>query len=411
MLSLRNRRMLASVERMLINCLEGVQGRTKVAFFGSHEITSFHFGMRRHEHRPFSSQSQQLQDLQRLGLSHMASIRPSARSQHARRRRRPKPARHRPSMTAVMPVAAIHVAQSIDVFKVASTVFARNTSRKQQFSRNSIVIELKKPTSSHPESPVTSNNDPRYVAIFRYGSIVAVNVAPAQLSDLMSQIKQYSMEPVTEGFERKENFGIVVEEPDIPVLFPHTTTPYHHANHTAVTGDYCIVPELDMNGVAVIANIMAQTVALDSYNDTVDELLANFASINGNVSKTGKFTAADKSYLFRIVAQNNSIFIDMISRVRLKDRSDTAWNMIKYETIHYGMKEEFEIDDRFSHIEFKLNLIQQNSKFFLGILQHQNTNSLEWIIVALISLECVLMCVEMSGMGEPLFASIGSLLW
>jgi uncharacterized Rmd1/YagE family protein len=177
-----------------------------------------------------------------------------------------------------------------------------------------------------------------------------------------------------------------------------------------VTGDYCIVPELDMNGVAVISNIMGQTVALDTYNDTVDDLLANFASINSTVGKTGKFTSTDKETLFKTVAQNNSIFIDMISKIRIKDRSETAWSMSEYETIHYGLKSEFELDERFDQIEYKLSLIQDNAKFFLDVLQSQKSNSLEWIIVILISAECVLMCVEMSGYGAVIVASIGKMI-
>jgi uncharacterized Rmd1/YagE family protein len=66
-----------------------------------------------------------------------------------------------------------------------------------------------------------------------------------------------------------------------------------------------------------------------------------------------------------------------------------------------------EIDDRFDQIEYKLNLIQQNAKFFLEVMQSQKSNSLEWIIVLLIGVECVIMCIDMSGMGEPFFKSLG----
>ena len=113
------------------------------------------------------------------------------------------------------------------------------------------------------------------------------------------------------------------------------------------------------------------------------------------------------SYVLSPVAQNNSIFIDMVSKLGIKDRSDTAWNLSQYEDIHEGMKEEFEIYTRFKDIEFKLNLIQQNAKFFLEVLQHQKSNSLEWIIVWLIGLESVLMCIDMSGKGEALFQYLG----
>ena len=94
-----------------------------------------------------------------------------------------------------------------------------------------------------------------------------------------------------------------------------------------VTGTYCVVPEFNMNAVSVIGNIMAQTVALDTYSDTVDALLAEFASINSAVNDLGNFEDSKKSHLFKVVAHNNSIFIDMISKLGIKDRSDDAWNL------------------------------------------------------------------------------------
>jgi hypothetical protein len=64
------------------------------------------------------------------------------------------------------------------------------------------------------------------------------------------------------------------------------------------------------------------------------------------------------------------------------------------------------LDDRFENIEFKLNLIHNNAKFFLEVMHHQKANNLEWIIVVLILAECILMCIEMSGFGESFFHAI-----
>ena len=35
--------------------------------------------------------------------------------------------------------------------------------------------------------------------------------------------------------------------------------------------------------------------------------------------------------LFQVVARNNSLFIDMVSKLGIKDRSDTAWHLSQYE--------------------------------------------------------------------------------
>jgi uncharacterized Rmd1/YagE family protein len=74
------------------------------------------------------------------------------------------------------------------------------------------------------------------------------------------------------------------------------------------------------------------------------------------------------------------------------------------------MKEEFEIEQRFDNIELKLDMIQQNAKFFLEILHNQKTNTLEWVIIVLIAFECGLMILEMSGLGSSLFAAMPQIL-
>ena len=57
-------------------------------------------------------------------------------------------------------------------------------------------------------------------------------------------------------------------------------------------------------------------------------------------------------------------------------------------------------------IEFKLNLIQQNSKFFLEVLHAQKSNTLEWVIIVLIGFECVLMILDMSGAGAHILSGL-----
>lgn len=286
------------------------------------------------------------------------------------------------------PVQAVQVAQSIDIPRVVNKVFATKAARKMM-ERLSVVVQL--PRDEH-------NDSISFVAVFRFGPVVFFNVSPRDISNFVERIKKCSSDPALSGTELRENFCVHVQ-PELPL-----------EGQDVVTGEYCIVQELNMKSVDVISNVMAQSVALDSYNDTVDELLGNFERINHQVTGTGDLTTVDKDKMFRAVARNNSIFIEMVSKVGIKDRLDTAWNLSQYEDIHDGMKEEFDIDMRFEHIEFKLNLIQQNAKFFLDVLSQQKSNTLEWIIIVLIMFECLLMCAEMSGAGELFFAQIGSFM-
>jgi uncharacterized Rmd1/YagE family protein len=299
------------------------------------------------------------------------------------------------------PVQAIHAAQTINLASVLSKVFAtKGKGIKKMMERLSVVVQL--PMGEENESA-------RFVAVFRFGSVVFFNVAPREAAALLTQIKKHAGDPVLTGVERKEHFCVHV--------LNNTNNTNNNTNNNAeeqlpenpVTGEYCIVQELNMKSVDVISNVMAQSVALDAYSDMVDELLAEFATINHTVKGSGKLTTVEQGNLFKTVAQNNSIFIDMVSKLGIKDRSDTAWNLSQYEDIHSGMKEEFEINIRFKHIEFKLDLIQQNAKFFLEVLHNQKSNTLEWIIIVLIGFECVLMCMDMSGAGPVFFEAVSQI--
>ncbi|KAG7348419.1 ACR COG1723 YagE family protein [Nitzschia inconspicua] len=302
------------------------------------------------------------------------------------------------------PVHAYHVAQSIDLAKVISKVLATKSVRKMM-ERLSIVVQLE---------PQAEDTAARFVAVFRFGSVVFFNVPPRERADLLWEIKHHALSPVLSGNEQKEKFCVHVQpnlnHPDSAVGTPDDSAAAEdeETEPEIVTGDYCVVQELNMKAVDVISNVMAQSVALDSYNDMVDELLVDFERINKAVVVDGNLAALHREKMFRAIALNNAIFIEMVSKVGIKDRIDTAWNLSQYEEVSQGLIEEFDIEERFEHIEFKLNLIQQNAKFFLEVLAHQKSNSLEWIIIVLIMFECVLMCMEMSGVGEPFFKYLGT---
>lgn len=277
-------------------------------------------------------------------------------------------------------VKAIHAASSLNTKQMLTIFDKSHHPIHHVFGKTFLIVQL----------PSLDQGQPRFVAMFNFGSIVFFNVSEQDIAQVLDKSKLYSKNPIPRGLERKEFFELAI-------------APY--MRNEAYTNSVCaVVKNMNVRNVSIVSNIMAQTVALDSHNDTVDELLSTFESINDTVRTTGNFTSLEKKQLFKIVAQNNSLLIDMIAKLGIKNKSDYAWNLTQYERLHEGMRHEFEIDPRFEHIEFKLNMIQDNAKFFLEILQNQKTDTLEWIIIILITFECVLMILEMSGLGPGLLA-------
>ena len=243
-------------------------------------------------------------------------------------------------------VRSVQAASSIDVVAVLSKVFGGGIPRshpladffatspilRHVFGRTNVIIQLSPPPANG--LPSLSPSVPRYVAIYRFGSVVFFNISTKEASRLLEQIKKHAVQPIPVGFERREHFEMSLQ----PKL--ETVT-------GKITADRALVRELDMNTVGVVSNIMGQTVALDWHLDTVDELLRNFSGINSSVESTGNFTSMERHMLFQVVARNNSLFIEMVGKMGIKDRSDTAWHLSQYEGLHEGMRKEFELDERF----------------------------------------------------------------
>jgi len=153
--------------------------------------------------------------------------------------------------------------------------------------------------------------------------------------------------------------------------------------------DHLLLKRLDINNIRVMSTVLAHTVALDHYSGQVDSMLDVFSSLNQMMEKTGDLTIKKKK-LFQLIATNNTTLTDVITKLRLLERSDPAWRYAQYGKIWEGLRQEFEIEERFETLDLKLNLVQNNIKFFLEVLQNRKSDTLEWIIIILISGEiCV----------------------
>jgi uncharacterized Rmd1/YagE family protein len=312
-----------------------------------------------------------------------------------------------PLQSQRIPVQSIYAAREINTVSVLSKVFSqpKYPTLQHRFGRMSVTIELE-PRMLEADPHVVA--PPRFVVVFRFGAVVFFNVTHRESRQILEDIKftkGCSLDPVPNGFEQRERFEVSIAPPSLESASDNYNddSDSNETEEDVVASDAVTVPHLDFNNVAVISTIMGQTVALDTFNVIVDELLRSFAAINTKVTQTGNFSTMERDALFKLVAQNNSLSIDMVSKFGLKDRSDTAWNLSQYDAVYQGMREEFEIDYRFNDVELKLDIIQQNAKFFLEILHNQKSNNLEWVIIWLISIECGLMCLDMSGMGQVLF--------
>ncbi|GBG28373.1 Sporulation protein RMD1 [Hondaea fermentalgiana] len=153
-----------------------------------------------------------------------------------------------------------------------------------------------------------------------------------------------------------------------------------------------VVQKMDMNNIRVIASVLGQSVALGHFERVVDGMLQSFESANSEETLSAhSYTPSRTKLLYRMLSESNSVLSEVIVKLGVLDRTrmKEAWRFPKYGVIWEGLREEFEISDRFSVLEMKASYLQSNMRFLVELIHSHKGERLEWMIIVLITLELI----------------------
>ncbi|KAK9810680.1 hypothetical protein WJX73_010262 [Symbiochloris irregularis] len=160
--------------------------------------------------------------------------------------------------------------------------------------------------------------------------------------------------------------------------------------------DCLVLERAEFNNIRTLAYVLAQTVALHFYETQVDRTLRKFEDMNMEMEGSGSFRPAmRKEELLQMVARNNLLFTAIISKLAVMERFDLAWKNPDCNKVYEHLLEELEIEDRYENLQLKLNMVQDNFRYFLELIQNQKSDLLEWIIIILIGGEISLNLYEL----------------
>ncbi|KAK9127241.1 hypothetical protein Syun_016038 [Stephania yunnanensis] len=209
-----------------------------------------------------------------------------------------------------------------------------------------------------------------YMVVFQYGSVVLFNILDHEVDGYLKIVERHASGLLPEM--RKDEYE-VRENP---------------ALQTWMQGglDYIMLQNLNIDGIRTIGSVIGQSIALDYYACQVDGMVAEFTEINLGMEKTGSFTV-EKKRLFQLAGKANSNLADVILKLGFFERFDIAWKDANYAQIWEYLRDEFELTQRFTTLDFKLKFVEDNIKFLQETLHNRKSNSLEWVIIILIGAE------------------------
>ena len=254
-------------------------------------------------------------------------------------------------------VKAYYLARGIDIIRVYNNVYQ---GKKQDFQSKALTITMNAQLN-------------QYISIFSYGPVVLFNIPLEEHAGHLRLIKKAAISPIAEGLQHTEVFKVVV----------------HHQldKPSVIKAEHVNIRALDSKNIIIVGTVMAQTVSLDYYSDTVDRMLESFMSMNHKIEESGNFDSLNIKGLYKLVASNNTVITTVLSKLGIFEGTDAAWENSDYHYTWELLRKDFELDYRFKDLSLKLDIVKENSHFFLEILQNQKSNRLEWMIIGLISAE------------------------
>jgi required for meiotic nuclear division protein 1 len=154
--------------------------------------------------------------------------------------------------------------------------------------------------------------------------------------------------------------------------------------------DRVILPALELPAIEIVAEVLAQSVAMDYYGDDVAEIENETDRIAGRLRARGQIPQRVKKTLQFIglcIATRN----DVISTMALFDKPDATWENEQLDRLWNAMRKMLEVEDRYRALDAKLRMFQDNLVLLVDLARQRHTFLLEIAVVCLILAEMLIM--------------------
>lgn len=212
--------------------------------------------------------------------------------------------------------------------------------------------------------------------LFRYGAVVLFGLDTIEEASFLKHLNTLISEP----HSRPE-----IEEAEIR-LDPTA--------EERVEKGMIILHDFGVERLQAVADILAKSVALAYYENSIAGVFDRIEPLAANLQRQGR-TLQKNSELLRDIGGTLLIQHKMVWRVELSDKPEILWERPELERLYTRLEIEYELRERHSALDRKLDLISRTAQTLLELLQNKRSLRVEWYIVALILIEIFLTLFDM----------------
>jgi uncharacterized Rmd1/YagE family protein len=240
-------------------------------------------------------------------------------------------------------------------------------------------IKLKSLSSIFPYERVYTSNyevifktsENSYIVLYSFGVYVLVNTSDEIAHSFMVQIKEQLKDYEIGNYD--DTYNIEIDTDSVPKIGFNKAT----------------LPSFSLEHIRIISLILAESVALDAFEEKTENILDKCISYSRVLQKNGKYPKIN-SELLKFVGFAMATRQEILNNLHVTDAPDETWNNIELERIFLKMKEMFDIESRFMSLDLSLNAIQDSLELIANFMQARKSHNVEWMIVILILIEILM---------------------
>lgn len=214
----------------------------------------------------------------------------------------------------------------------------------------------------------------QYIYVFKYGAVCFLNYDILRLSEFLILIKPFCKNL----FEKSLTDEFLVET---------------GAKELKVGFNKIEIPSASIDVLRLVMLNVAQSVALDYYEEQTTKLLADTNYHTQILENTGKLGISGKKlrqYIGRSLLLRNRI----AENIYVFDSPPETWENEALNKLESDLKRTFDLQVRVRAIHEGLTIIKDNLELFRGLMQHRNSSILEWIVILLILVEVLDLIIQ-----------------
>lgn len=216
----------------------------------------------------------------------------------------------------------------------------------------------------------------QYAVITRFGAVSFWNVNERLSHEFLKEIEPY------------------VEKSELLHHHVDTLKIFIGGEEERATFEELFIKSIDVEKIKIISYVSAQSVALDRYEEEINERLHELGRVVANLKTSGK-AKFDQADILKQVGNVLSVKQRTVSSLSLFDKPDETWEREEIERLYDKLRSEYELRDRFDVLNEKIDFLSENNTILLNYLSSQKSNFLEVVVIILIVVEIILFVVEL----------------